>query len=63
VLVKELRAIYPSLPVVIASGHDERTLRNGLGQQQQITFLSKPYSLQQLRAVLQSIGSPRRWVA
>ena len=58
-LVRELRAIYPSLPFVIASGHDERTVRNEFSQQEHIAFLRKPYSLEGLRAVLQSVGAAR----
>jgi signal transduction histidine kinase len=56
VLVRELRAIYPTLPIVIASGHDEATLRERFKDQQSIRFLNKPYALEQLRSVLQAVG-------
>jgi signal transduction histidine kinase len=56
VLVRELRAICPTLPIVIASGHDEASLRERFKDQQFIRFLNKPYALEQLRSVLQAVG-------
>jgi len=56
VLVRVLRAIYPELPIVIASGHDEASLRERFKDQQFIRFLNKPYALVQLRAVLRAVG-------
>jgi PAS domain S-box-containing protein len=56
VLVNELRAIYPTLPVLIASGHDEASLRERFKDQQFIGFLTKPYTVEQLRSALRFIG-------
>jgi PAS domain S-box-containing protein len=57
VLLSELRAVYPSLPVLIASGHDEALLRKRFAGQKFIGFLSKPYTIDQLRRALRSIGA------
>jgi CheY-like chemotaxis protein len=51
VLVAEMRAIYPLLPLVIASGFGEM-LRNRFPGDDRIAFLSKPYTGEQLRRVL-----------
>jgi CheY-like chemotaxis protein len=56
VLIAEMRALYPSLRVVIASGYGEGALRDQFKGQDGIAFLSKPYSADQLRAVLASIA-------
>jgi DNA-binding response OmpR family regulator len=55
-LVKELRTMYPALPVVIASGEDEATLRERFAGQGRIAFLAKPYTLLQMRDALRAIG-------
>ena len=52
VLVSEVRAIYPSLPIVIASGYGEDTLRSRFKSDDRITFLGKPYIAEQLRTAL-----------
>ena len=57
VLLSELRAIYPLLPVLIASGHDEALLRKRFAGQKFIGFLSKPYTVDQLSCALRSIGA------
>jgi PAS domain S-box-containing protein len=55
-LVVALRIIDPALPIVIASGHDDATLRNRFDGYSLIGFLSKPYTLEQLRCALRSVG-------
>jgi signal transduction histidine kinase/DNA-binding response OmpR family regulator len=57
VLLSELRTIYPLLPVLIASGHDEALLRKRFAGQKFIGFLSKPYTVDQLRCALRAIGA------
>jgi len=44
VLVSELRALYPDLPIVIASGYGEHTLPERFDGDERITFLRKPYT-------------------
>ena len=55
-LVKELRALYPSLPIVISSGADDRQLRARLAQERHLAFLLKPYTNEQLRTALVGLG-------
>jgi signal transduction histidine kinase/FixJ family two-component response regulator len=56
VLFQEIRAIYPSLPVVIASGLDPVTLRNRLKDQPRLAFLAKPYTHVDMRRALEELG-------
>jgi PAS domain S-box-containing protein len=56
-LVSELKAIYPELRVVIASGYDPSAFQNRFQGQSAIAFVGKPYSLDQLRSGLRSIGA------
>ncbi|MGC1676136.1 MAG: response regulator [Candidatus Binataceae bacterium] len=55
VLVAELRAIYPSLPIVIASGYGDEILRARFKDNDRITFLRKPYNIEQLQTGLASL--------
>ncbi len=48
VVVSELRALYPALPVVIASGYEEAHLRERFKHDGKIAFLNKPYTREQL---------------
>jgi CheY-like chemotaxis protein len=57
-LVDEMRAVYPSLPIVIASGYEEEALRKRFKLDNHIGFLSKPYVAEQLHAVLASLNVP-----
>jgi PAS domain S-box-containing protein len=56
VLVGELRAIYPRLPIVVASGHSESSLLDRLTGHEAIGYLAKPYTVDQLAAALRSVG-------
>jgi CheY-like chemotaxis protein len=56
VLVNELRAIYPKLPIVVASGHSESTLSDKFKGYEKLGFLAKPYSSEGLAAALRSVG-------
>jgi PAS domain S-box-containing protein len=55
-LVTELRSIHPKLPIVVASGHDQATLRSRFNTQDLLGFLGKPYGIEQLRAALRALG-------
>jgi signal transduction histidine kinase/DNA-binding response OmpR family regulator len=55
-LVRELRMLYPSLPIVIASGYDQATLRGKFSGERSIAFLSKPFSAEQLEAAIRDLG-------
>jgi CheY-like chemotaxis protein len=62
-LVAEIRAIYPSLPIVLASGQSVANLRESFKGQERVAFVSKPYTAQGMLGALRSLGliptSPR----
>jgi PAS domain S-box-containing protein len=55
-LVRELRTLYPALPIVIASGYDQATLRSKFSSERAIAFLSKPFTAEQLEAAIRDLG-------
>ena len=55
-LVSELRAIYPTLPIVISSGYDKATMQVKFAGTSNIEFLTKPYTQQQLSDALSRLG-------
>ena len=56
ILVGEVRAIYPWMPIVIATGYGEDALRERFKNDDRITFLGKPYMAEQLREALASLN-------
>ena len=56
VLVREMRAMYPSLPVVIASGRGIEELRHAFKGEQKISIISKPYMESDLLTALRTLG-------
>jgi CheY-like chemotaxis protein len=55
-LVREIRSIYPLLPIVIASGQGKDRIHGLFENMQSIGFVSKPYTADQLCAALRSVG-------
>ena len=55
-LVQEVRSIYPTLPIVIASGQGRQELRQLFKDMASITFVSKPYSSEELKTAIRAIG-------
>jgi CheY-like chemotaxis protein len=55
-LVREMRAIYPSLPIIIASGQAEIELRHVFKGIASMGFVSKPYTSEGLKAAMRSVG-------
>jgi signal transduction histidine kinase/DNA-binding response OmpR family regulator len=55
-LVRELRAKYASLPIVISSGYDKASLQARFAGERFIEYLSKPFTQEQLEAVLRDTG-------
>jgi CheY-like chemotaxis protein len=55
-LAKKLRALKPSLPIVIATGESGKTLAGDLKKGAPITLLSKPYDSDGLRKSLVTVG-------
>jgi DNA-binding response OmpR family regulator len=56
VLVSELRAIHPKLPIVVASGQSEAALLDRFKGHERVGFLTKPYAMEELERALRSIG-------
>lgn len=56
VLVREVRSIYPTLPIVIASGHGREELRKLFKEMASITFVNKPYGSEELKAAIRALG-------
>ena len=55
-LVQEVRSIYPTLPIVIASGQGRQELRQIFKDMAAIAFVSKPYTSEELRTAIRAIG-------
>ena len=55
VLAAELRALYPNLPIVIASGYGDDRLREKFASDAKITFVGKPYTMEDLRKVVDAL--------
>jgi PAS domain S-box-containing protein len=59
VLIGEMRALHPSMPIVIASGYGEAALQKQFANDKRIAFLAKPYATNQLKAALESLNVER----
>jgi CheY-like chemotaxis protein len=55
-LVRELRALYPALPVVVASGRAAADLHAHFKGEAKIAVIGKPYSARDLVAALDEVG-------
>jgi ActR/RegA family two-component response regulator len=55
VLVAKVRAIYPPLPIVIASGYGGEALKARFKGDEHIAFLAKPYAANHLETALASL--------
>lgn len=55
-LAADLRARFPALPIVIASGYDESGFRQQFGNDPGMGFLAKPYDSAQLKNALRALG-------
>ena len=56
VLVGELRALDPTLRIVIASGYSPANVKKRVAEDRITRLLSKPYDGRQLEAALKSVG-------
>ena len=52
VVVSEVRAMRPSMPIVIATGYASDGLRDRFKGDNRLTFLGKPYEVEKLRSAL-----------
>jgi PAS domain S-box-containing protein len=57
-LVREVRSIYPSLPIVIASGQGMAEVRELVKGMISVVIINKPYSADELKAALRTVGIP-----
>lgn len=55
-LAAELRRQAPSLPIILASGYDEKSLAVQFGADPMTRILPKPYGIEELTAALQALG-------
>ena len=55
-VIEQLRAVDPHLAIVVASGEDEASIRERFKGDNSVIVLSKPYTMDQLRSALRSIG-------
>lgn len=55
-LVRELRVMYPALPLIVASGQSESEMKSKLHKLDRVGYLSKPYSLATLSGCLRAMG-------
>jgi CheY-like chemotaxis protein len=54
-LIKNVRDTMPDMPVICISGYAEETFRNRLGEDTDIHFLPKPFSLAQLAGKVKEV--------
>jgi CheY-like chemotaxis protein len=54
--VHEIRSVYPTLPIVIASGRDSKGMKAQFANTPSVVFVGKPYNSEDLRAALCSLG-------
>jgi PAS domain S-box-containing protein len=59
-LIHEMKAIYPHLPIVLATGHNTRDLRAKFNDQAGLAFANKPYTAEELLSALRGLGVGRR---
>jgi CheY-like chemotaxis protein len=55
-LAVELRALHAALPIVIATGYEDDTLRARFKGDPLVTFFGKPYNSSEVVLVLKSLG-------
>jgi len=55
-LATHVRKLSPSLPIVIASGYDKSTIAQQFSADAAVTVLTKPYTEQDLKQALSSLG-------
>jgi PAS domain S-box-containing protein len=56
VLINEIRAVYPTLPIVLATGHNTIELRTTFEDQNRLTYVTKPYTATDLISAVHRLG-------
>lgn len=54
-VVKELRSLSPDVQIILSSGYNETLVRERFQEEEPIRFLPKPYSVQELLSMVQSL--------
>ena len=57
-LVREIRSVHSSLPIIVASGQGAKNVRELFRGEKQIAFVSKPYLANDLYAALRELRIP-----
>ena len=58
-LLRTIRETCPTLPIIVASGHNESTVRSRIDEPcQPDAFLQKPYGTKEIVAVLERVLKP-----
>jgi PAS domain S-box-containing protein len=60
VLIREMRRLHPSLPVVVATGQGADSLRDNFKGEHDVAFVQKPYSATALLSALRGLGVHRQ---
>jgi DNA-binding response OmpR family regulator len=55
-LVCELRGLYPTLPIIIASGKGAGVMEDGVRSLANVAFVSKPYDFEGLRMTIERVS-------
>lgn len=55
-LIRELRALYPTLPIIIASGKGAGAMEGGVRSLPNIAFVAKPYDFEDLRMTIERVS-------
>jgi DNA-binding response OmpR family regulator len=55
-LVREIRAIHSSLPIIIATGRGANDIRQMFRGEKRMAFVPKPYSAADLYSALRALG-------
>lgn len=56
-LVCELRNLYPTLPIIIASGKGAGAVDGGVRSLANVAFVTKPYDFENLRVTIERVSS------
>jgi DNA-binding response OmpR family regulator len=59
-LVCELRELYPTLPIIIASGKGVDAIDDGVRSLANVAFVTKPYDFERLRVTIKRVSDASR---
>jgi PAS domain S-box-containing protein len=56
ILIREIRALHPAVPIVLATGRDAADVGKMLKGEERIAFVAKPYTRENLLSALHAVG-------